>query len=132
MIAGVKREFLCNNGTCEDIGNSHRCHCFDGYKGSYCNEEINECESAPCQNGATCQDLVGSYKCHCATGFQGQDCDLNIDDCTPNPCQNGATCHDLISNYSCSCPHGIYHVQLFFCLFYYVVRVLFLDECILN
>lgn len=100
------KEDLCNNGTCEDIGNSHRCHCQDGYTGSYCQDEINECESAPCQNGATCKDLIGSYFCHCTKGFQGQNCELNVDDCQPNPCQNGATCHDLVSNFSCSCPPG--------------------------
>ena len=102
----MTRNDLCNNGTCEDIGNSHRCHCQDGYAGSYCQDEINECESAPCQNGATCKDLIGSYSCHCTKGFQGQNCELNVDDCQPNPCQNGATCHDLVNNFSCSCPPG--------------------------
>ena len=106
VCAGVTRNDLCNNGTCEDIGNSHRCHCQDGYTGSYCQDEINECESAPCQNGATCKDLIGSYSCHCTKGFQGQNCELNVDDCHPNPCQNGATCHDLVNNFSCSCPPG--------------------------
>ncbi|RZF46940.1 hypothetical protein LSTR_LSTR011771, partial [Laodelphax striatellus] len=102
----VSRDTLCHNGTCEDFGNSHRCHCQDGYAGSYCAREVNECESAPCQNGATCQDLVGSYLCQCATGFQGQNCELNVDDCQPNPCQNGGTCHDQINKFSCSCPPG--------------------------
>lgn len=97
---------LCNNGTCEDIGNSHRCHCTEGYTGSYCQDEINECDSAPCQNGATCKDLIGSYACQCTRGFQGQNCELNVDDCNPNPCQNGGTCHDFINHFSCSCPSG--------------------------
>lgn len=99
-------KLLCNNGTCEDIGNSHRCHCLDGYTGSYCQKEINECESAPCQNGATCKDLIGAYACQCTKGFQGQNCELNVDDCKPNPCQNGGTCHDLVESFSCSCPYG--------------------------
>lgn len=102
----MSHKFLCNNGTCEDIGNSHRCHCLDGYTGSYCQREINECESAPCQNGATCKDLIGGYSCQCTKGFQGQNCELNVDDCKPNPCQNGGTCHDLINNFLCSCPPG--------------------------
>lgn len=102
----VAPRLLCNNGTCEDIGNSHRCHCLDGYTGSYCQREINECESAPCQNGASCKDLIGSYACHCTKGFQGQNCELNVDDCKPNPCQNGGTCHDLVDNFQCSCPPG--------------------------
>lgn len=106
MTSGVSRDILCNNGTCENIGNSHRCHCADGYAGSYCSVEINECDSLPCQHGATCIDLVNSYLCHCDKGFQGQNCELNVDDCKPNPCQNGGTCHDLVSNFSCSCPPG--------------------------
>lgn len=106
VSTGVKLKQLCNNGSCEDIGNSHRCHCLDGYTGSYCQKEINECDSAPCQNGAVCKDLVGTYQCQCAKGFQGQNCELNVNDCLPNPCQNGGTCHDLINNFSCSCPFG--------------------------
>lgn len=102
----VSVKYLCNNGTCEDIGNSHRCHCADGYTGSYCQREINECESAPCQNGAACKDLIGYYSCQCTKGFQGQNCELNVDDCQPNPCQNGGTCHDLIDDFRCSCPSG--------------------------
>lgn len=74
--------------------------------GSYCNIEINECDSAPCQNGAMCKDLIGSYECQCAKGFQGQNCELNVDDCQPNPCQNGGMCHDLVNGFSCSCPPG--------------------------
>lgn len=97
---------LCNNGTCEDIGNSHRCHCSEGYTGSYCQQEINECESAPCQHGATCKDFIGGYRCTCTEGFQGQNCELNINDCEPNPCQNGGTCHDLVKDFLCSCPPG--------------------------
>lgn len=97
---------LCNNGTCETIGNSHRCHCKEGYTGSYCQTEINECDSDPCQNGAKCKDLIGSYSCECPKGFQGQNCELNVDDCQPNPCQNGGTCHDLVDSFLCSCPPG--------------------------
>lgn len=104
---GVSRDLLCNNGTCEDFGNSHLCICNEGYTGSYCAIELNECDSAPCLNGATCTDLVGSYLCSCTKGFQGQNCELNVDDCKPNPCQNGGTCHDLVSGFSCSCPPGM-------------------------
>lgn len=106
FLTGVPRSLLCNNGTCETIGNSHRCLCKEGYTGSYCQKEINECESAPCQNGATCKDLIGSYTCSCPKGFQGQNCELNVDDCQPNPCQNGGTCHDLVDSFLCSCPPG--------------------------
>lgn len=103
---GVSVKDLCNKGTCENFGNSHKCHCEIGYTGSYCQKEINECESQPCQNGGTCKDLIGGYQCICSRGFQGQNCELNIDDCKPNPCRNGGTCHDLVNGASCSCPPG--------------------------
>lgn len=43
-----------------------------GYHGLYCEEEYNECLSAPCQNGATCRDLVNSYDCVCLPEYEGE------------------------------------------------------------
>ena len=43
---------LClNHGTCIDSANSHSCHCEDGYEGSYCDQDTDECTSSPCNNG---------------------------------------------------------------------------------
>lgn len=42
-----------------------------GYHGLYCEEEYNECLSAPCQNYATCRDLINAYECICAPQFTG-------------------------------------------------------------
>lgn len=33
---------------------SFTCDCASGFTGSKCDEEVDECESGPCQNGATC------------------------------------------------------------------------------
>lgn len=43
-----------------------------GYHGLYCEEEYNECLSAPCQNYATCRDLVNAYECVCTPHFRGE------------------------------------------------------------
>lgn len=48
-----------------------RCDCDPGYTGLLCNEEINECASAPCQNGATCVDLIDAFSCDCVNGYTG-------------------------------------------------------------
>lgn len=33
--------------------------------------DIDECDSAPCQNGALCKDGMGDYQCQCKAGFLG-------------------------------------------------------------
>ena len=43
-----------------------------GYHGLYCEEEYNECLSAPCLNAATCRDLVNGYECVCLAEYKGE------------------------------------------------------------
>lgn len=39
--------------------------------------DLNECESAPCQNKGICIDLIGRYQCRCTgTGFEGVNCKI--------------------------------------------------------
>ena len=46
------------------------------YTGQFCEEEIDECQTQPCQNGGTCTDLLNSYECNCdGTGFSGDNCE---------------------------------------------------------
>lgn len=57
------------------------CQCSLGYTGKYCESEIDECASKPCENGK-CMDLVGEYRCDCSgTGFEGVHCENDIDEC---------------------------------------------------
>ena len=48
--------------------------------------DIDECVSAPCQNGGTCIDQVNGYMCQCAPGYTDLQCqtgnDLNIPETT--------------------------------------------------
>lgn len=61
---GVPVDRLCqHSGICISAGNSHHCQCPVGYTGSYCEEQLNECSSNPCQHGATCSDFIGGYRC---------------------------------------------------------------------
>lgn len=46
--------------------------CLSGYHGLYCEEEYNECLSAPCLNAATCRDLVNGYECVCLAEYKGE------------------------------------------------------------
>jgi hypothetical protein len=60
---------LCVLMGCSDTGLSL---CPLGYHGLYCEEEYNECLSAPCLNAATCRDLVNGYECVCLAEYKGE------------------------------------------------------------
>uniref|UniRef100_A0AAQ5X8T1 Delta-like protein n=1 Tax=Amphiprion ocellaris TaxID=80972 RepID=A0AAQ5X8T1_AMPOC len=95
------------HGQCRShSGGQFSCECEEGFTGTYCHENINDCESAPCLNGGTCIDKVSQYKCVCAEGFDGPTCQHNIDDCSSSPCQNRGVCRDLVSDYYCECSNG--------------------------
>ena len=77
----------CKNGAkCElDINSKPICVCEKGYKGEFCEININECESNPCMNNATCVDSIRGHFCLCANKFVDSDCCCND---APNPCVN--------------------------------------------
>lgn len=50
---------------------TYSCYCIDGYTGSQCQTNWDECWSSPCQNGAVCIDGVAHYNCSCPEGFAG-------------------------------------------------------------
>ena len=37
--------------------------------------DVNECQSAPCQNGGTCKDLVNQFECTCTQRYNGTLCE---------------------------------------------------------
>uniref|UniRef100_A0A3P8TTD8 Delta/notch-like EGF repeat containing n=1 Tax=Amphiprion percula TaxID=161767 RepID=A0A3P8TTD8_AMPPE len=96
----------CAHGVCRSVGNSYRCLCVPGYHGLYCEEEYNECLSAPCQNYATCRDLINAYECVCTPQFEGRHCEIYKDPCLKMHCLNGGRCESTGLNASCACPPG--------------------------
>ncbi|XP_035263180.1 protein jagged-1a isoform X3 [Anguilla anguilla] len=92
------------HGRCKSqAGGQFTCVCQEGFIGTYCHENINDCESNPCRNGGTCIDKVGVYQCICGDGWEGVHCETNIDDCSTSPCHNGGTCRDLVNDFYCEC-----------------------------
>lgn len=87
-----------NGGTCTDLYNSFQCQCPDGWTGTTCSQDVNECsiiQGTPdaCQNGGTCQNIQGSYRCLCTSDWYGAKCTIQYDDCT-------TASHDML------CDHG--------------------------
>ncbi|XP_019639767.1 PREDICTED: neurogenic locus notch homolog protein 1-like [Branchiostoma belcheri] len=81
--------------------------CAAGYdRYALCARDIDDCSSAPCQNGAVCQDGVNSFTCQCVPGYTGTLCETDIDECASSPCLGGGTCVDHVNGYSCFCPKG--------------------------
>uniref|UniRef100_A0A8C1PZX8 Delta-like protein n=1 Tax=Cyprinus carpio TaxID=7962 RepID=A0A8C1PZX8_CYPCA len=95
------------HGRCRSqAGGQFTCECQEGFRGTYCHENINDCESNPCRNGGTCIDKVNVYQCICADGWEGVHCETNIDDCSLNPCLNKGACQDLVNDFYCECRNG--------------------------
>lgn len=91
---------------CEEIGRvSYFCTCKDGFVGTKCQSDDNECLGGdPCLNGAQCINNAGSYSCQCLNGFSGRNCEINIPDCISTPCSEGSTCVELITGgFKCQC-----------------------------
>lgn len=95
-------------------------------------QDVDECQSNPCQSGGTCDDNINRYTCRCAAGYCGNNCETSkffispptnlkyvnssnfnyqlilycpadINECSSNPCQNSGTCNDQINSYTCTC-----------------------------
>jgi len=98
---------LTNNAVEEKVGDILIVRYFlYRFTGSNCQTEINECDSAPCQNGATCQvNGLGRYRCHCPYGYTGEHCESYIDWCETNPCKNGV-CTQEYNRFKCQCAPG--------------------------
>ena len=96
----------CDHGTCSNNASGYTCQCDPGYDGTDCDHDVDDCASAPCQNGGVCSDTTSGYTCGCPAGFTGANCELDIDDCVAQPCANGGVCTDGVAGYTCACMPG--------------------------
>ncbi|CAM9648028.1 unnamed protein product [Lampetra planeri] len=68
-----------------------------------CDENVDECASAPCLHQAACANRPGGgYSCECLPGYTGARCDIYADECASAPCRNGR-CLDSSTSFRCFC-----------------------------
>ena len=71
----------------------------DGWSGTQCQQDINECLSGPCLNGAVCiNSPAGSFQCFCQDYWTGTLCDEDVVECQAMPplCRNGGVCIEQV------------------------------------
>ena len=80
---GTQRQIKAQNQILkiQNILGQFFCECPQGFTGSDCGINVDECDPDPCKNNGTCLDLTNGYKCHCHPGFTGPKCEININDC---------------------------------------------------
>lgn len=106
----------CLNGaTCHNTGNEYYCQCSNGYNGTNCELDIDECRTPGICGNGICVNQQGTYKCYCEPGYTGALCDLDVDECLSHPCRNNATCLNKVRHFGTTseCGKNIYFHNLF-------------------
>lgn len=73
--------------------------------GRYCETDIKECLSFPCQNGGTCEDLVNGFLCACGPKWTGTTCEM-LNACWDVPCYHDGQCSNVGNKFVCECKQG--------------------------
>ncbi|XP_055854363.1 protein crumbs isoform X1 [Episyrphus balteatus] len=95
-----------NGGVCRDKDVNYECVCPEGWNGTQCDYDVDECQNLTICGHGICVNRPGSFKCYCEPGFTGLLCDSDVDECLSRPCKNGASCVNKVNDYECICPAG--------------------------
>ncbi|KAL5004512.1 hypothetical protein ScPMuIL_017968 [Solemya velum] len=106
LIKHCLRHPCKHGGTCHEAGNGYYCECPEGWMGTDCERDIDECSVQRCINGGTCVNTRGSYYCNCATGWYGPHCQEDVLECNTNPCLFDGKCFEVPGSFRCQCPPG--------------------------
>ncbi|GFO00271.1 fibrillin-1 [Plakobranchus ocellatus] len=89
--------------TCNPVSG---CVCKEGWNGTKCENNIDECGTNPCPAFSTCVNTPGSFICSCQDGLQldANNTCTDIDECESSPCHQ--TCTNNMGGFVCSCSEG--------------------------
>ncbi|XP_057293620.1 uncharacterized protein LOC130622201 [Hydractinia symbiolongicarpus] len=100
------------NSACVNTTMAHECKCNSGFKpkDTMCND-INECDSNPCNATSICVNTDGNYMCMCRTGYiknETHGCvDMNECDMS-STCDARVNCTNTEGSFTCGdCPEGL-------------------------
>ncbi|XP_072885087.1 growth arrest-specific protein 6 [Hemitrygon akajei] len=95
---------------CEDMKGAFHCVCKQGWTGTTCNADVDECKSGNGGCAHICSNVKGSYQCTCRPGFKlrpdKRQCS-DINECAVNAKLCGsARCVNTQGSYRCNCNPG--------------------------
>ena len=79
----------CVHGTATGKAGECTCSCTTGWTGDFCQNDVDECASEPCDNNANCVNTDGDFTCTCNTNYNGDG-----SNCTMIDCEIGSTSDD--------------------------------------
>jgi uncharacterized membrane protein len=65
-----------HDSDCTSTGSTFTCDCTAGYRGTTCDEEIDECDPNPCAMNIACTDMLADFSCNCPRELTGKTCNL--------------------------------------------------------
>ncbi|KAK7092483.1 hypothetical protein V1264_008221 [Littorina saxatilis] len=101
---------LCN-GRGLDCHSVTGCVCKEGWTGSQCQDDVNECEENPdvCGEVQVCTNTNGSYTCACQDGYSIDDDGVcqDVNECSNNTaCGAHQVCRNVPGTFQCPCFSG--------------------------
>ena len=96
---------FCMHGACKNIFGGALCTCDEGWTGSRCDIDINECAEFPCANNGTCVNTAGGFRCDCAPFYLGSRCETT-GVCATEPCLHGTCIQHSAKEHTCNCDKG--------------------------